>query len=104
MRLATILVAACLTATGALAQTATPPRDPNMPDQRNTVPERIAPDAGSPGAGGNLSERLERSEGVITPPAGTDPAMRTVPPPNTSNTPVITPPGEAGGNPSVQPR
>lgn len=87
-----------LAGAGALAQTGTPPRDPNMPDPRSTVPEQIAPPTGE-----TLSDRLERTEGVIRPPSNMDPEIR-ITPPNTGTTPIIRPPGEPGGNQSVQPK
>jgi hypothetical protein len=55
---------------------------------------------------GSLSEKLERSEGVITPPAsGTDPGTGQ-PTPDTGETkmPVIPPPGTPGGDPNVRPQ
>jgi hypothetical protein len=93
----------------ALAQTPIQPqRDPNMPAQQNTIPEKIAPNdptsTGSTGSGPNLSEKLNKSHGVIRPRSGIDPEM-TAPAPN-ANTPmpVIPPPGSAGGNPSIDPK
>lgn len=104
-RLAAALAALALGATAALAQTATPPRDPNMPDQRNTVPEQVAPPTSGARPGETLSDRLERTEGVIAPRGNTDPDIRVTPPvPNPGTTPVIRPPGEPGGNQSVQPK
>ena len=87
-------------ATGASAQTLQAPRDPNMPDPRNVPPEKIAPqDPNATGTtsegGGNLTERLDRTDGVIKPPANVDPGIVTrapVPDPNT--TPVIRPQGD----------
>jgi len=55
-----------------------------------------------------LSERLDRSNGVIAPPAstaGTDPGMvRSAPDMGSTAMPVIPPPGAPGGNPDVQPK
>jgi hypothetical protein len=50
-----------------------------------------------------LGDRLAKSDGVLCPPAGVDPAMR-APTPETGNTPVIPPPGSPGGDPSVRPK
>lgn len=76
------------------------PRDPNMPAPRNTVPEKMD----STGSTGTLSDRLERSDGVIKPP-DVGPDMRVTPPvPNPGTTPVIPPPGSPGGNPRLDPR
>src|SRR5690242_10229655 len=64
-----------------------------------------APDSnsgsGSSTPGTNLSERLDRSQGVIAPPQNVDPAMRVVPPSTSDKIPVIPPPGSPGGNPHV---
>jgi hypothetical protein len=59
-----------------------------------------------PSTGETLSERLDRSGGVIKPPAGVDPGMHVAPKdPNAgSNMPVIPPPGSPGGDRSVQPK
>ena len=100
---AALLALSGLTAGSALAQTQ--PRDPNMPAP-NTVPaEKVAPDLGSPGStgsSGTLSDRLQRSEGVIRPPAVGD-TEAVVPPPQVPNMPVITPPGTSPTDP-VQPK
>ncbi len=70
----------------------TAPQDP-----RSTVPDRRP--------GETLSERLDRNSGVIHPPAGVDPGIAVpAPDPHPGTTPVIPPPGTAGGNPSVQPK
>ena len=50
-----------------------------------------------------LSEKLERTEGVICPPPGVDPEIA-VPPPGGGITPVIPPPGSPGGDPTVRPK
>jgi hypothetical protein len=50
-----------------------------------------------------LSEKLERTEGVICPPPGIDPEIATAPP-GGGITPVIPPPGSPGGDPTVRPR
>jgi hypothetical protein len=50
-----------------------------------------------------LGDRLAKSNGVLCPPSGVDPAMR-APTPDTGNTPVIPPPGSPGGNPNLQPK
>ena len=99
-------------ATVALAQTTPGPRDPNMPSPQSTIPEKIKPDSdatGSVGATGgsgeNLSDRLERSGGVLQPPGNIDPGITApAPVPDPGTTPVIRPPGTTGGNPTIQPR
>jgi hypothetical protein len=55
--------------------------------------------------GETLSERLDRSGGVIRPPAGVDPGIAApVPDPHPGTTPVIPPPGTPGGSQSLQPK
>ena len=76
------------------------PRDPNMPAQQNTLPEKVD----STGSAGTLSDKLQRSDGVITPPdVGSGMTVRP-PVPNPGTTPVIPPPGSPGGNPRLDPR
>ena len=71
--------------------------------------------AGRPGAGqpatpavppasGTLSSDLNRSGGVIIPPAGIDPEIKQTPPATGSTMPIIPPPGTPGGNPGVKPK
>ena len=113
--LAAALIASSL-ATGALAQGSSqstqPPTLPTLPSPQNnsTIPEKIAPQEPSStgstaGSGGTLSEKLERSDGVIRPPEGISPDMSTrAPVPNPGTTPVIRPPGSPGGNPTLDPK
>ena len=93
--------------TAALAQTPVQPqpRDPNMPAIQNTVPEKIEPaPGGAAGSAGTLSERLERSDGVIRPPANIDPGI-VRPAPDTGAMPVIPPAGTPGSaRPNADPR
>lgn len=103
-------LAAAISVSSASAQATAPanpvqpqPRDPNMPAQQNTVPEKFTPGE-TTGATGNLSQKLNRSEGVITPPAMDSGMVTRAPVPNPGTTPVIRPPGEPGGNQSVQPK
>ena len=49
-----------------------------------------------------LSEKLDRSNGVICPP-NVDPGIK-APTPSTGTMPIIRPPGSPGGNPDVQPK
>jgi hypothetical protein len=54
---------------------------------------------------GTLSDKLDRSEGVIKPPAGIDPDIqKPAPAPNPGVMPVIPPPGEPGGRQDIQPK
>ena len=84
-------------------------RPPVLPPQQpgTGVPEKVEPPTGSTQDGdvtGTLSQKLNKSEGVIQPPSGVDPAIRVTPPPAGGTMPVIPPPGEPGGNPNVQPK
>ena len=58
--------------------------------------------------GPSLSERLDRSKGVIVPPASTantDPGIvKPAPSTGAGSMPVIPPPGTPGGDPNVQPK
>lgn len=77
-----------------------------MPDPK-AVPAEKMPDSGTTGSTGRpgetLSERLERSEGVIKPPPSADQEIvKPAPVPNPGTTPVIRPPG-APGDP-IQPK
>lgn len=53
---------------------------------------------------GSLSDRLERSGGVIRPPAGVDPQIQVPPPEPGARMPVIPPPGTPGGDPRIDPK
>jgi hypothetical protein len=53
--------------------------------------------------GGDLSDKLSRSGGVICPPPSADQEIVT-PPPGGGRTPVIPPPGSPGGDPNVRPK
>jgi hypothetical protein len=52
-----------------------------------------------------LSDKLDRTDGVIRPPANIAPDMAVRPPvPNPGTTPVIPAPGTPGGDPTVDPK
>jgi hypothetical protein len=53
---------------------------------------------------GNLSEKLERSEGVIKPRENVDPGLHVQPPESADKMPVIPPPGTPEGNRDVRPK
>jgi hypothetical protein len=99
-----------LGAAGAWAQTA-----PGDPAGNQTIPEKVRPDAPRPGGvqGGsvvdehekNLSDKLDKSGGVIKPPPGVDPEIvKPAPVPQPNSTPVIPPPGMPGGPPGPEPK
>jgi hypothetical protein len=52
----------------------------------------------------NLSERLDRSGGVIHPPGDVDSGMHVAPPATGDKMPVVPAPGSPGGDPSVKPK
>lgn len=95
----------------AFAQTPTLPQQaPNMPLPKDVPAEKMEPgissqDPPSTGATGTLSDKLEKSDGVIKPPVMSTPDMTVpAPVPDPGTTPVIPPPGSPGGNPNVEPK
>lgn len=102
-----VAVGLTLGAGAALAQTGAQPRDPNMPDPKNVPAEKVAPPLDTNSTGSTretLSDRLQRTEGVIAPPTTSTPDMRVRPPVAEPNsTPVIRPPGTSPTDP-VQPK
>ena len=87
------------------AQTAAPGAVPSQaPTLQPPSPESGKTSPTLPSTGETLTERLDRSDGVIRPPNVGDSEIR-VPPKETGGTmPVIPPPGSPGGDPSVQPK
>ncbi len=104
-----ILTASIVAALPAAAQNpqSAPPANPTVPvappNAPSPPPEKIAPSDGS-APNRNMSNRLSQQKGAIAPP-NVDPGM-TVSPPHSATglTPVIPPPGSAGGNKSVIPK
>lgn len=99
--------------TAVLAQTPVQPqpRDPNMPGQQNTLPEKMEPRTGqttgeTTGSTGTLSDKLQASDGVITPPANISPDMAVKPPVADPGTTRIIPPAGSPGSrqPNADPR
>ncbi len=92
---------------GAAAQTPTSPQQaPNMPAPQNVPAEKVAPSISSDTpsqSGQTLSDKLERSEGVIKPPPMSGGMVVEPPVPNPGTTPVIPPPGTSPSDP-VQPK
>ena len=78
------------------------PRRPNT-----TIPEKIEPqENGTTGSGEHsesLSDKLDRSEGVLPPPADADSGLAK-PAPDVGTTRIIPPPGSPGGDPTVRPK
>jgi hypothetical protein len=72
------------------------------------IPEKTAPNSDPPKTdlskqGGNLSDKLNATDGVIHPEGAVDPNMQK-PAPSTGSMPVIHPPGSPGGAPNVEPK
>lgn len=97
VRAATLFVA--MASGAAFAQDPSVPQrgqdsDPKLPAPQEQVPEKVRPESGTDGT--TLSEKLEKSDGVIKPPSGVDPEIKTIAPePTPNSTPVIKPPGNA---------
>ncbi|MCE4226744.1 hypothetical protein HCU64_23665 [Methylobacterium sp. C25] len=93
-------VAAIILTTAAYAQDPSVPQrgqdsDPKLPPPSQQVPEKIRPEADG-SSGPTLSDKLQKSDGVIKPPGGVDPEIKTIPPGDSgSSMPVIKPPAEA---------
>jgi hypothetical protein len=109
----TAFAAAFLMPFAAFAQ-APPAQAPASPKTEQSNPASCAPsdaratvgqggDLAMPKSGGNLSEKLARSDGVICPPEKVDPQIKAVTPPG-APMPVIPPPGSPGGDPNVHPK
>lgn len=80
---------------GAVAQT------PPGQTKSQKVPE--APQEQVPG--NTLSGQLNQTNGVIHPPSGVDPgSVQPAPPVGQRSTPVIPPPGSAGGDQKLEPK
>jgi hypothetical protein len=83
---------------------------PNMPPLQQMPPEKVEPNGIQPqevpsATGSTLSDKLEKSEGVIRPPETGAPDITVpAPVPNPGTTPVIPPPGSPGGNQQVEPK
>ncbi|SDT49791.1 hypothetical protein [Bradyrhizobium canariense] len=118
MKRSLLLSCVLLAASGAASAQAppaptTPPAQtaPSAPDRANgctptqTTPQgSIAPQGTTTGQSQEpLGDKLAKSDGVLCPPPGVDPAMR-APTPNSGNMPVIPPPGSPGGDPNVRPK
>jgi hypothetical protein len=82
------------------------------PEAPQAAPEAAQPPASPNATSPNdkstdkpLGKKLDETEGVIKPPKGVDPEMHIKPPASTGDKmPIIVPPGEPGGDQSVQPK
>ncbi len=93
-------VGLCLVAAGPLVASAAGPGSSAAPDQ-NALGQF---DAQGRKSDQNLSERLDRSGGVIHPPGNVDPEMHVAPPTTGDKMPVVPAPGSPGGDPNVKPK
>jgi hypothetical protein len=102
---AALILGWCFAAPGAMAQQSPgkPGTDQVIPEKRQTKPLE-PPKPGRASSGQTLSEKLEKTNGVIKPPANMDPEIHK-PTPNTGTMPVIPPPGTSGSQaPHVEPK
>ncbi len=111
--LSTILAAGLGTAALAQNPEVLKQQAPNMPAPDQMPAEKVEPNANgiqpndppSTGSTNSLSDKLERSDGVIRPPENATPDITVpAPVPNPGTTPVIPPPGSPGGNPLLDPK
>jgi hypothetical protein len=101
--IAATAAAALMASIEAAAQSRAPP--PGTPQSESTGPQ----DSRSTGLVGRsnepLSDKLDRSGGVIRPPDDIAPEMAVRPPdPDPGTTRVIPPPGAPGGDPRIEPK
>jgi len=100
--LAALLAASAASATGGVT--------PTWPNKDQTAgkpsPQTVPEDPATSGSSTEpLSEKLNRSGGVIRPPSDVDSGMTQYPPPAGSKSmPVIRPPGAPGGRPGINPK
>jgi len=96
-------LALLLTGSAAASAAPLPTRDQGTgPSSSQTVPEDRATSGSSTEP---LSDKLDRSGGVIRPPRGVDPDMAQAPPRvGSKSTPVIPPPGAPGGKRGINPK
>ncbi len=79
------------------------PANPQTPQSESTGPQDPRSTGSMNRPDESLSERLDRSDGVIHPPRGIAPDMA-IRPPDPGTTRVIPPPGTPGGDPSIEPK
>jgi hypothetical protein len=95
-----LVLLGCAAVSVAFAQAQSPApernRDQNAPSQFDSQAGRERDQT--------LSERLDRSGGVIHPPGNVDPQMHVKPPATGDKMPVLPAPGSPGGDPTVKPK
>ena len=103
--LTAIVVAGGVAGTTPLAQAQGQPQTSETLKSESTGPQdpRSTGSVGSSSA--PLSDKLDRTDGVIRPPADIAPEMSVRPPvPNPGTTRVIPPPGSPGGDQTLEPK
>ena len=96
-------LAALVASVEAAAQTPAQPAETLQPERTGPQDPRSTGSVGRSPA--PLSDKLERSGGVIRPPTDIAPEMAVRPPaPDPGTTPVIPPPGAPGGDPTIEPK
>src|SRR5688500_9004896 len=100
----TVLVASALPVASTCVQAQVGTETPSPADPRRSIPEKMEPEALLP-RNEPLSDKLGRTDGVITPPLDTTPSMTVpAPVPDPGTTPVIPPPGTPGNPSPVRPK
>jgi hypothetical protein len=104
LRFAAPMIAALVTVAAANVPLAQPIMNP-PPQGGATCPPDVKGEPPTVGGGSSepLSDKLDRSKGVICPPGGVDRKMQ-VTPPSGGPLKVIPAPGTPGGDPDVQPK
>jgi len=100
LRQVLLALALASNATGAIAQTQTPP-PADAPKECPPGTSANAPGLNN-GSKGNLSDQLAASKGIICPPS-VDPQMQQKPPAGGAMK-VVPPPGSPGGDQRLQPK
>jgi hypothetical protein len=100
-------LAALLAGSAVSAAVAVTPTSPNKdPTAGKSAPQTVPEDPATSGSSSEpLSDKLNRSGGVIRPPGDVDTGMTQAPPAiGSQSTPVIPPPGSPGGKPGINPK
>jgi hypothetical protein len=97
MRTPIVLILAGLVLAAGDVRAAPQGQDAPGVDDQTAPPPSVHP-------GESLSDKLDRQNGVLTPPKTGDEIQTEVPNPHPGTTRVIPPPGTPGGNPNVQPK
>lgn len=103
LTLALAMASVAIATADSKAETTPPASQKNPATTEELHDQSPAPSENKPAA--DLSKELQESEGIITPPRGVDPEIKKSTPKDfSSEMPVLPPPGEPGGDQSVQPK